>query len=212
MRYIAYIVDVAMEVSLDQPTRQNNGVAQGVQLLIDGENLYVATVNYLEVQKRPSDTAAATEFILRKLGELVDYLEDSHGLRTEVGYYYMTKVGEDALRSRRMLGGLKGQLGLLGIETLVVEKWNEKAGNVDPRLISEAYRLLFIDKKAPSNLVLVSGDKDYEPMLVDYQRQGRRVAVCFYSPVGGGASIDLLCVRGGEFIDFANPKQSWTIP
>jgi hypothetical protein len=35
-----------------------------------------------------------------------------------------------------------------------VEK--EKAGNVDPRLISDANRLLFIEKKAPSNLVLVS--------------------------------------------------------
>jgi hypothetical protein len=60
----------------------------------------------------------------------------------------------------------------LGIETLIVEKRNEKTRNIDPRLISEAYRLLFIEKKAPSNLVLVSGDKDYEPMLADYEKQG----------------------------------------
>jgi len=93
-----------------------------------------------------------------------------------------------------------------------VEKWNGKGGNVDPRLISEAYRLLFIDKKAPSHLVLVSGDKDYEPMLADYEKQGRKVAVCFYQPVGGGASIDLLSVAGTEFVDFTNPNQSWTIP
>jgi uncharacterized LabA/DUF88 family protein len=194
-----------------EQTPEKDQLSLGVQLLIDGENLYVASVEYLKAQKRPSDTAAATDFVLAKLGELVDYLEDSYDLRIHLGYYYMTRVGEDALRRRRMLGGFKGQLGLLGIETLVVEKWNEKAGNVDPRLISEAYRLLFIDKKAPSNLVLVSGDKDYEPMLVDYQKQGRKVAVCFYRPVGGGASIDLLNVRGAEFIDFANPKQSWTI-
>jgi hypothetical protein len=55
-------------------------------------------------------------------------------------------------------------------------------------------------------------DKDYEPMLVDYEKQGRKVAVCFYQPVGGAASIDLLSVGGAEFTDFANPKQSWTIP
>lgn len=84
----------------------------------------------------------------------------------------MSRAGEDALRSRRMLVGFKDQLRQLGIETFVVEKWNGKSGNVDPRLISEAYRLLFIDKKAPSHLVLVSGDKDYEPMLVDYEKQG----------------------------------------
>jgi hypothetical protein len=78
-------------------------------------------------------------------------------------------------------------------------------------LISEAYGLLFIEKKAPSNLVLVSGDKDYETMLGDYEKQGRKVAVCFYQPVGGGASMDLLTVRGAELIDFTNPKQSWII-
>jgi len=61
-------------------------------------------------------------------------------------------------------------------------------------------------------LVLVSGDKDYEPMLVDYEKQGQRVAVCFYSQLGGGVSVDLFTVRGAEFIDFTNPKQSWTIP
>ena len=93
----------------------------------------------------------------------------------------------------------------------MVEKWNGKGGDVDPRLISEAYWLLFIEKKAPSNLVLVSGDKNYEPMLADYEKQGRKIAVCFYKPIGGGASIDLLTVRGTEFIDFTNPKQSWTI-
>jgi uncharacterized LabA/DUF88 family protein len=61
----------------------------------------------------------------------------------------------------------------LGNDTVIVEKRNDKSRNVDPRLISEAYRLLFTEKKAPSNLVLVSGDKDYEPMLVDYGKQGR---------------------------------------
>lgn len=110
-----------------------------------------------------------------------------------------------------MLGGFKEHFRQLGIETLVVEKWNEKSGNVDPRLISQTYRLLFIERKAPSNLVLASGDKDYEPMLVDYEKQGRRVSVCFYQPVGGGASMNL-SVAGTEFIDFANPKQSSTIP
>ena len=184
----------------------------GVQLLVDGENLYIKTVEYLKAHQMPSDEAAATEFILAKLAELVDYIEDAHDLRIHVGFYYMTRVGEDALRSRRMLVGFKEQLRQLGIETLVVEKWNEKSGNVDPRLISGAYRLLFIDKKAPYNLVLVSGDKDYEPMLADYEKQGRRVVVSFYQPVGGGASIDLLSISGTEFIDFTNPKQSWTIP
>ena len=96
----------------------------------------------------------------------------------------------------------------LGIEMQVIDKPNV---NVDPRLISDAYGLLFIEKKAPSDLILVSGDKDYEALLVDYERQGRKVAVCFYQPVGGGASIDLLSIRGLEFIDFANPQQSWMI-
>lgn len=160
---------------------------------------------------RLSDTAAATHFVIARLGELVDYLEDEYDLRIYVGHYYMTSVGEDALRSRRMLGGFKEQLRQLGVETVIVEKRNDKSGNVDPRLISEAYRLLFTEKKAPSNLVLVSGDKDYEPMLVDYEKQGRKVAVCFYEPVGGGASMDLLTIEGSEFIDFTNPKQSWTI-
>lgn len=95
---------------------------------------------------------------------------------------------------------------------MIVEKRNDKSGNVDPRLISEAYRLLFVEKRAPSNLVLVSGDKDYEPLLVDYKNQGRRVAVCFYQPINGGASMNLLTVSGTEFIDLTNPKQSWTIP
>lgn len=110
-----------------------------------------------------------------------------------------------------MLSGLKEQLRQLGIETVIVEKRNDKSGNVDPRLISEAYRLLFCEKKAPSNLVLVSGDKDYETLPADYERQGRKVAVCFYQPVGGGASMDLLCVSGVEFIDFTNPQQSWIL-
>lgn len=87
-----------------------------------------------------------------------------------------------------------------------------KSGKGDPRMLSEAYRLLLIERKAPANLVLVSGDRDYEPLLADYERQGRKVAVCFYQPVGGGASIDLLCFGGIEFIDFTNPNQSWTIP
>ncbi len=100
----------------------------------------------------------------------------------------------------------------MGIETVIVEKRNDKSGNVDPRLISEAYRLLFIEKKAPSDLILVSGDKDYETMLVDYENQGRKVAVCFYPPIGGGASKNLLSIRGSEFIEFTSPKQSWKIP
>ena len=182
-----------------------------MSLLVDGENLYLCTVEYLKARKRPSDTAAATEFILAKLGELVDYIEDRDGLRIHVAYYYITSVGVDALRSRKMLVGFKEQLWQLGIETLVVEKRNDKSGNVDPRLISAAYGLL-IEKRAPSNLVLVSGDKDYEPMLAAYEKQGRKVAVCFYQPVGGGASVDLLSIRGLEFIDFANPQQSWMIP
>ena len=169
------------------------------------------TVEYLEARKMPSDTAAATEFIVRKLGELVDYIEDRDGLRIDVGQYYMTSVGEDALRSRRMLAGFKKQLRQLGIETVVVEKRNDKSGNVDPRLISDAYRLL-MENKAPSDLVLVSGDKDYESMLIDYEKQGRKVAVCFYPPINGGASISLLSISGTEFIEFTNPNQSWTIP
>src|SRR5208337_3105144 len=140
---------------------------------IDGENLYIKTGEYLKAKNMPSDTATATEFILTKLGELVDNLEDRDGLRIQVGYYYITSVGVDALRSRKMLGGFKEQLRQLGVETVIVEKRNDKSGNVDPRLISQAYRLLFTEKKAPSSLVLLSGDKDYEPMLVDYERQGR---------------------------------------
>ncbi len=93
-----------------------------------------------------------------------------------------------------------------------MEKRNDKSGNVDPRLISDAYGLLFIEKKAPSDLILVSGDKDYEPMLAHYKKQGRKVTICFYLPIGGGASIDLLTVNGTTFVEFANPKQSWTIP
>jgi len=61
-------------------------------LLIDGENLYMRTVEYLEARKMLSDTAAATDFIVRKLGELVDYIEDRDGLRIDVGHYYMTYV------------------------------------------------------------------------------------------------------------------------
>lgn len=64
-------------------------------------------------------------------------------------------------------------------------------------------------KKALANLVLVSGDRDYEALLVDYERQGRKVAICFYQPPSGGTSIDLLSVNGVEFIDFTNPQQSW---
>jgi hypothetical protein len=73
-----------------------------------------------------------------KLGELVDYIEDRDGLRIEVRYYYITNVGVDALRSRKMLDGFKEQLRQLGIETVIVEKRNDKSGNVDPRLISDA--------------------------------------------------------------------------
>ena len=69
----------------------------------------MATAEYLKAQKRPSDAAAATDFILAKLGELVDYIEDRDDIRIHVGYYYITSVGEDALRSRRMLGGFKEQ-------------------------------------------------------------------------------------------------------
>jgi uncharacterized LabA/DUF88 family protein len=165
----------------------------------------------LNALKRPSDTAAATEFILARITDLVDYLEDTYGLRINVGYYYMTSIGQDALRSRGMLLGFQEQLRGLGIEMRVIDKRNGKGGNVDPRLISEAYRRLFVEEKAPSNLVLVSGDRDYQALLVDYERQGRKVTVCFYQPVGGGASIDLLCVSGAEFIDFTNPQQSWAM-
>jgi uncharacterized LabA/DUF88 family protein len=185
--------------------------APGIQLLIDGENLFMKSVEYLEAKKRLSDTAAATEFILARIADLVDYLEDTYGLRINVGYYYLTSVGEDALRSRRILLGFQEQLRQLGIEMRVIDKRNGKGGNVDPRLISEAYRLLFVEKKAPTNLVLISGDKDYEPLLLDYARQGREVAISFFQPIGGGASVNLLSVSGAKFIDIANPKQSWTI-
>jgi uncharacterized LabA/DUF88 family protein len=200
-----------MTTTIGQESLQSQ-VSLGIQLLIDGENLYMSTVEYLKAQKRPSDTAAATEFILAKIGDLVDSIEDNYGLQIDVGNYYMTSVGEDALRSRKMLGGFKEELRQLGIETVIVEKRNDKSGNVDPRLISDAYGLLFIEKKAPSDLILVSGDKDYEPMLAHYKKQGRKVTICFYPPIGGGASIDLLTLNGTTFIEFANPKQSWTIP
>jgi hypothetical protein len=49
-----------------------------------------------------------------------------------------------------MLFGFREELRQLGIEMRIIDKCNGKGGNVDPRLISEAYRLLFIDKKAPS--------------------------------------------------------------
>lgn len=100
-------------------------------------------------------SAWATDFILAKLGELVDDLEDTHRLRIRVGYFYMTSVGEDALRRRRMLGGFREQLRQFGVETVIVEKRNDKSGNVDPRLISEAYRFLFIKKRAPQGRRLV---------------------------------------------------------
>jgi uncharacterized LabA/DUF88 family protein len=184
----------------------------GVQLLIDGENLYGKTVEYLKARNIPSDIAAATEFILMRLGELVDHIEDREHLQVQAGYYYLTSVGVDALRNRRMFVVFEGQLGQLGIEIVIVEKRNDKSGNVDPRLISDAYRRLFKEKRAPSHLVLVCGDKDYEQMLEDYEREGRKVAVSFYQPVNGGASVDLLTIRGLEFINFANPVQSWFVP
>jgi hypothetical protein len=105
-----------------------------------------------------------------------------------VGYCQVTRVNEDASPSRRMLFGFQEQLRQLGIETRVIDKRNGKGGNVDPQLISEAYRLLLIEKNAPSNLVLVSGDRDYDAFLVDYERQGRKVVVRFHQPVRGGAS------------------------
>lgn len=199
-----------MRSTLSQQSSESK-VPFGTQLLVDGENLYIKTVEYLKARDMPSDTAAASEYILAKLGELVDHIEDQDGLRIQVGQYYMTSVAVDALRGRRMLVGFREQLRQLGLETVVVEKRNDKSGNVDPRLISDAYRRLLIEKKAPSDLLLVCGDKDYEPMLVDYEKQGRKVAVCFYQPVGGGASVDLLSIRGLEFIDFANPRQSWIL-
>jgi hypothetical protein len=96
---------------------ESDEVGRGVQLLIDGENLFIKTVEYLKARNMPSDTAAATEFIIAKLGELVDYIEDRDGLRIQVGYYYITSVCVDALRSRRMLGGFKEQSRLLGHTT-----------------------------------------------------------------------------------------------
>lgn len=185
-------------------------VAQAVQLLIDGENLYMKTVEYLKGRIMLADTVAATEFTLQRLEALVNRIEDHDNLEVEVGRYYLTRVGVDALRSLRVFEGFMEQLKQLGIEIVIVEKRNDKSGNVDPRLICDAYRLL-IEKKAPSHLLLVCGDKDYEPMLVDYQKLGRKVAVCFYPIINGGASIDLLCVSGVEFINFASPEQSWTI-
>lgn len=56
-----------------------------IQLLIDGENVYMATVENLKARKWPSDTAAATNFILEKIGDLVDYFENAYHLRTDVG-------------------------------------------------------------------------------------------------------------------------------
>jgi len=55
----------------------------------------------LDALKRPSDTAAVTEFILGRIADLVDYLEDRYGLQIDLGQYYLTSVGVDALRSRR---------------------------------------------------------------------------------------------------------------
>jgi len=69
------------------------------------------------------------------------------------------------------------QLRPSSVEMRVIDKRNGKGGNVDPRLISEAYRLLLIEKKAPANLVLVSGDKDYGALLVDYEKEGPKIAI-----------------------------------
>ncbi len=63
---------------------------------------------------------------------------------------------------------------------------HEVASDVQLLIDGENLYMRFIEKKAPSNLVLVSGDRDYEALLADYERQGRKVAVCFYRPVGGG--------------------------
>jgi len=65
-----------------------------------------------------------------KIGDLVDYLEDTHRLRITVGYYYMTSVGQNALRSRRMLFGFQEQLRQLGIEMRVIDKRNGKGGTL----------------------------------------------------------------------------------
>ncbi len=179
-----------------------------LEVLINGQHLNKATVEYLKARKRLPDAVAPADFILTRIGDLVDYFEDRYHLQTTLGYYYLTSVGQNALRSRRMLFGFLEQFRGLGIEMRVIDKRNGKGGNVDPRLISDAYRLLFVEKKAPSNLALVNGDRDYEALLVDYERQGRKVTVCFYQPVSGGASIDLLSASGAEFIDFTNPQQS----
>jgi hypothetical protein len=68
-----------------------------------------------------------------------------------------------------VMGGFTEQLRQLGIGAVILKKRNDKSGNVDPRLVSDAYRLLFVEKKAPSHLFLACGDKDYEQMLVDYE-------------------------------------------
>jgi hypothetical protein len=52
----------------------------------------------------------------------------------------------DALRSRKIPGGFKEELRQLGVETVIVEKRNDKPDKAAPRLISDAYRLLFIGK------------------------------------------------------------------
>jgi hypothetical protein len=39
----------------------------------------------LKAEKRPSDTAAATDFILANRGELVDNIEDRDDARIDVG-------------------------------------------------------------------------------------------------------------------------------
>jgi hypothetical protein len=120
------IQPIAVESPTTQQIPENGGIATGVQLLIDGENVYMRTVEYLKGRNSPSDTEAATEFILTRITDLVDYLEDTYLLRINVGYYYMTSVGVDALRSRRMLVGFQEQLRQLGIEMRVIDKRNGK--------------------------------------------------------------------------------------
>jgi uncharacterized LabA/DUF88 family protein len=189
-------------------------VASGVLILIDGENLYMKTSEYLKMRKLPADMAASNDFIIQKIQGLVDFVEDTYRLRIYLGYYYMTKKGEEDLRRARLLEGFTNALRSLHIDTVVTDKpaKEDTGGGVDPKLISDAYRLMFVKKQAPSMLLLVSGDADYVSMLIDYIDQGRRVVISFYQPVGGGASMSLLAINSAPFLDITDPKQFGPLP
>jgi len=185
-------------------------LVSGVLVFVDGENLYMKTSEYLKAHKLASDMAASNDFIIQRLQGLVHFVEDTYRLGIYLGYYYMTKKGRDDLLRARLLEGFTGVLQTLHINIIVTEKAarEHEGGDVDPRLISDAYRLIFIEKRAPSTVLLVSGDGDYARMLSDYGEQGRKVVVCFYQHIReGGMSKDLLSVRHADFIDFTDPEK-----